>query len=110
MHLQVLMVACALCTINAYELGAPKEACSDMIPQHHTPPQTSPLPYTIHVEKTQVKGGEKVNIIISGTEEAKNFKGFFVQARVGNIPIGKFDAAPDVKLVDCGDSQAVSSD
>lgn len=97
-----------------YSSGAPKDACADLAPhhidssQHEILAQTTPFPYAIDVEKSTIKSGDKVRVVISGTERSKTFEGFFVQARVGNIAVGKFDAAPNVKLVDCGNSQAVS--
>lgn len=104
----VFVVVLAIHSTKGYEKGAPKDACADMIPQHHTPPQTSPFPYTITLDKHEIKGGEKVQVFITGTESHKNFKGFFVQARVEDTVVGKFDPADGVKLVDCGDSVGVS--
>ncbi|CAB3374197.1 Hypothetical predicted protein [Cloeon dipterum] len=88
-----------------YGGGAPEGACGDMVPQHHTPPQTSESPYTISVNKNSVRPKEKVYVTLS-SKQGDTFKGFFIQARVGDTAVGKFDAAAGVKLVNCGNGVA----
>lgn len=112
MHIKELIFVALLATIkvvSGYGAGAPKEACGDMIPQHHTPPQTSPFPYKITVNKKIIRAGESVQVSITSGGSVKDFKGFFIQGRVGDRPVGKFSETPGVKLVDCGNSRGVSS-
>lgn len=110
MHKEIALLAvlATVTVVTGYGAGAPKEACGDMIPQHHTDPQTTPFPYRLSVSKKGIKGGEKVTVTISAGGKYKDFKGFFVQARVGDSAVGQFDPAPGVKLVDCGPSKGVS--
>lgn len=111
MYIKEIILVAFLATlevVTGYGTGAPEQACDDMIPQHHVDPQTTPFPYKITVTKKSIKAGDRVQVIISAGGSVKDFKGFFVQGRVGNRPIGKFDPAPGVKLVDCGNSKAVS--
>jgi hypothetical protein len=77
-----------------------------MIPEHHSTPKTEPSPYTITPNKFKVKGGEPVEVTISGTDSTK-FRGYFIQARVGTTPIGKFLNGPEINLVNCGSSVGV---
>ncbi|KAL0273964.1 UNVERIFIED_CONTAM: hypothetical protein PYX00_006514 [Menopon gallinae] len=96
-----VVLATTLAVAYGYGGGAPVEACGDMVPQHHVAPQSTPFPYRISVSKSNIRSGEKVLVTISG----KEFKGFFVQGRVGDVPVGTFEPAPGVKLVDCGGSR-----
>ncbi|GFG33377.1 hypothetical protein Cfor_01824 [Coptotermes formosanus] len=89
--------------IIAYKSGAPETVCDSMIPEHHSTPKTEPSPYTITPNKFKVKGGEPVEVTISGTDSTK-FRGYFIQARVGTTPIGKFLNGPEINLVNCGSS------
>jgi len=38
-----------------YGGGAPEGACGDMVPQHHTPAQTTVSPFAIDINKSTVK-------------------------------------------------------
>jgi hypothetical protein len=87
--------------IIAYKTGAPETVCDSMIPEHHSTPKSEPSPYTITPNKFKVKAGEPVEVIISGTDSTK-FRGYFIQARVGNTPIGTFQPGPEINLVNCG--------
>ena len=93
--------------INGFKTGAPETVCEDMEPQHHSKPQTEKSPYSIKVSQKTIKAGEKVTVTLEGNS-GTNFKGFFIQARVGNTPIGKFDEGNKIKLVNCGNSVGVS--
>lgn len=111
MHIKEIVFVALLATIkvvSGYGGGAPKEACGDMIPQHHTPPQSSPFPYKITLSRKIIRAGESVSVSITSGGSVKDFKGFFVQGRVGDRPVGKFSEAPGVKLVDCGNARGVS--
>ncbi|KAG8231905.1 hypothetical protein J437_LFUL011374, partial [Ladona fulva] len=103
MHLVWYLVALsAFVTLSlTYSTGAPPEACDDMIPQHHAEIQkSSTFPYGIKLSKNKISSGNKVEVTIFG-KNGENFRGFFVQGRVGNKRFGQFDPAPNSKLVDC---------
>lgn len=80
----------AVAATNAYSTGAPDEACFDMVPQHHVDPQSSKAPYQVQLSKNQLRSGDTVDVIIHGLSESDTIKGFMVQARVGETPVGKW--------------------
>jgi len=92
--------------ITAFKSGAPEEACDSMIPDHHSTPQSTQSPYTITLNKSKVKAGDIVEVTLSGSDSTK-FKGYLIQARVGNTPIGKFQKGPEIKLLNCGSGVGV---
>jgi hypothetical protein len=92
--------------IIAFKTGAPEAACDSMIPDHGYTPQSAASPYTITPNKFKVRAGEPVEVTISGSDSTK-FKGFLIQARVGNTPIGKFLKEPQNKLLNCGSGAGV---
>jgi len=103
--LKLVVLVGMVAVVYGNSSGAPKEACGDMIPQHHTPPQKSKSPYTVNANFN--KGNGLVKITIRGPEP---FKGFFVQGRVGDQPVGSFVNPPkNVKIIDCGSGRAVST-
>lgn len=92
--------------IIAFKSGAPETACESMLPEHHSTPRSEPSPYTITPKKSNIKAGESIEVTLSGTDNTK-FRGYFIQARVGNTPIGKFETGPEINLVDCGSGVGV---
>ncbi|XP_034237005.1 putative defense protein Hdd11 [Thrips palmi] len=103
--LRLVVLVSAVCLAHAYRSGAPPEACSDMVPQHHTPPQTGRFPYTVRASATKAAGTAIVTV--TGPE---TFKGFMVQCRVGNAPVGKFINPPsNVKVIDCGSGKGTTA-
>jgi hypothetical protein len=118
-----------------YSAGAPEGACEDMVPQHHTDPQSSPAPYSIQLSKSRIRAGDAVQVTIRGkyfyspNVEIGNLliffsffqignsnndliKGFLVQARVGNTPVGKFEIEPNnglIQKMNCGNGNGVSN-
>ncbi|XP_063702426.1 putative defense protein Hdd11 [Culicoides brevitarsis] len=105
-YLTVLLVlSSSAVLINAYSKGAPKEACGDMVPQHHVDPQSTPAPYELNLSKNHIKAGETIQITLKGKEAKDKIKGLLVQARVGQTPIGKFSVPannPHVQAINCG--------
>ncbi|KDR14834.1 putative defense protein Hdd11 isoform X2 [Zootermopsis nevadensis] len=97
----VLLLAVIPAYITAYKSGAPESVCGSMIPDHHSEPKSEPSPYTITPNKLNIEAGKSIEVTISGTDNTK-FRGYFIQARVGNTPIGKFATGPEINLVDCG--------
>ncbi|KAJ8883835.1 hypothetical protein PR048_015690 [Dryococelus australis] len=90
-------------TICAYKSGAPKtdEVCRTMTPDHGAQIQPgNTFPYNVTVDKTSIKPGESVVIKITGSNQHP-IRGFFVQARVGNTPMGHFAEGPEVQAIDC---------
>lgn len=91
-----------------YSGGAPESVCEDMTPKHPATPQISRFPYTISVSKKEVKVREKVEISVSG---GKPFKGFLLQVRDGDKPVGSFQIADTdryAKTINCLGGTAVS--
>jgi hypothetical protein len=102
----VLLIITIPAHITAFKSGAPESVCDSMTPEHHSTPQTKPSPYTITPSKLKIKAGDSVQVTLSGTDNTK-FRGYFIQARVGNTPIGKFEKGPEINLVDCGSGTGV---
>jgi len=92
--------------ITAFKTGAPEAVCDSMIPDHHSTPQTVPSPYTITPSKFQVKAGDPIEVTIAGSDSTK-FRGYLIQARVGDTPIGRFLEGPEINLLDCGSGVGV---
>lgn len=107
----ILICLTAVVSTNAYSAGAPGEACFDMIPQHHVDPQSSKAPYRIQLSKNQLRSGDRVDITISGLSQSDTIKGFMVQARVGETPVGKWIVDKSNSYgqpLNCGNGIAVS--
>lgn len=97
--------------VQGYSKGAPQEECSSMTPRHHVDAKQGPAPYEINLSKKNIRAGETIQIIIKGRSADDVIKGILVQARVGETPIGSFDASPSsqhIQLLDCGNSRGVS--
>jgi len=108
----IVVAAIAIPYVTAYSAGAPDSECSSMTPRHHVDPQAAgTAPYEIILSKKNAKAGETIQVTIKGKSASDNFKGLLVQARVGETPIGTFDASPSsqhIQLLDCGNSRGVS--
>ncbi|XP_030836318.1 putative defense protein 3 [Strongylocentrotus purpuratus] len=86
--------------VHAYPDGAPKEACADAAPQHHTTdgeiiePHEGPSPYSFTVDSKEYKIGHKITVTIEGSQA---YGGFLIQARSvgGQEPVGHFSSLPD---------------
>jgi len=82
-----------------------------MTPRHHVEPQKSAFPYNIILSKSKIRAGDTIEITIQGKSDDDTMKGMFVQARVGDTPVGTFDVSPSsqyIQLRDCGNSKGVS--
>ncbi|KAG4066395.1 hypothetical protein HA402_007031 [Bradysia odoriphaga] len=99
----ILLCLTAVVATNAYSAGAPEGACFDMIPQHHVDPQSTNAPYTVSLSKNLIRTGDKVEITIQGVKRSDTIKGFMIQARVGESPVGRW-------LVDKNDSYGQTLD
>lgn len=86
--------------VTGFSTGAPKEVCDDLTPQHNTEAQTKTFPYKIKPSANRIKPSEKVNVTITGNGR-ETFKGFIIQARVGDTAFGTFQEHPEAKLIDC---------
>ncbi len=96
---------------NAYSTGAPDEACFDMVPQHGVNPQSSKAPYEVKLSKTQLRSGDRIDVTINGLKRGDTIKGFMVQARVGQTPVGKWLVDKNYAYgqpLDCGNGSGVS--
>ncbi|XP_072389162.1 putative defense protein 1 [Diabrotica undecimpunctata] len=90
-------------SIDAFSGGAPQTVCDDMTPVHLVGPKTSKLPYNVTVDRSEVKGGEIVEISIQGS-----YKGVLVEVRNGKRAAGTFIVSGDdrfVKTIDCHGSK-----
>ncbi|CAO1306262.1 unnamed protein product [Diamesa serratosioi] len=109
MAIRCFLALCVLAVpVFSYSAGAPAGSCGDMIPQHHTDPQSSAAPYTIALSKNRIRAGETIEVTISGKGATDLIKGLLVQARVGSTPIGTFDVSSSsniLQLLDCGNSK-----
>lgn len=101
----ILSIALLIVPALGNSAGAPKAACVDMIPQHHVAPQASIAPYSVQTSKSKLQGGESVDITLKGNSPTDTIKGFMVQARVGDKPVGQFQISPSNQF-----AQAVSCD
>lgn len=91
MYAKIILIGLmAVVATNAYSAGAPGEACFDMVPQHQVDPQLSRAPYQVHISKNQLRSGDKVDVTIHGLKQTDTIKGFMIQARVGDTPVGKW--------------------
>lgn len=100
----------AISSVYCYSGGAPVEVCDSMIPNHPVDPQKSKFPYTVTVDKTEVKGGQKVAITIKGGDVQKSFKGYFLQVRNGEKAVGTFDISDSdkySKAITCHEAKQV---
>lgn len=108
----VIAFVCAIPSAYSYSAGAPEQACGDMIPQHHVDPQESEAPYKLLLSSNQLRSdkSESVNIKIQGNEAAHTIKGFMLQARVGDEPVGKFTvkSLKHAQLLNCSNGKGVS--
>lgn len=106
--LSIAVLCVALVGVHAFKTGAPPQACGDMVPQHHTDPQSTPSPYLVSVDRTKAKAGDNVKVTISA-KSGDALKGFLVQARVDNTPVGQFLESKDVAVISCGNGKNVSA-
>lgn len=108
----VIALICALPSTYSYSAGAPEQACDDMIPQHHVDPQLSEAPYKLLLSSKQLRAdqNESVNIKIQGNEAGNTIKGFMLQARVGDEPVGIFTvkSKKHAQLLNCNNKKGVS--
>lgn len=105
-----LVIAALAAPALGYSSGAPEDACVDMVPQHHTPAQTSAAPYTLTTSRKAIRGGDEIILTITGKGPSDKIRGFMVQARQGNNIVGSFkvdDKNSFVQLMDCGSGKGV---
>lgn len=66
----------------SYGSGAPSVACEKMIPDHGPPPQTSPSPYKVVLNKKMLSVHEPLEITLTSKSGQDIFVGFLVQVRM----------------------------
>lgn len=107
-----IALVCAIPSTYSYSAGAPEAACADMTPQHHVDPQESEAPYklTLSNDKLRADQGESVDLKIQGNSAGNTIKGFMVQARIGDKPVGKFTvkSKKHSQLLNCSGGSGVS--
>lgn len=97
-------------TVWCYSSGAPAQACGDMTPQHGVDPQSSNAPYKLYPSTKSIRSGGSVDLELKGDANGNTFKGFFVQARIGDTPVGQFKVDANdkyVQAVNCGGGNKV---
>lgn len=107
----ILVCLMAVTATNAYSSGAPDGACFDMVPQHHVDPQATKAPYQVHLSKNQLRSGDKIDVTIHGLKQSDTIKGFMIQARVGDTPVGKWVVDKNNAYgqeLNCGNGSGVS--
>nr|CAD7601214.1 unnamed protein product [Timema genevievae] len=85
----------------------PSSVCRSMIPSHGaSTPQNGVAPYEISLSSSSVAPGGVVQVTLSG-KGVEEFKGIYVQGRVGDEPVGKFlpHENKTVIISDCPPSQ-----
>lgn len=107
-----IALICVIPSAWSYSAGAPEEACGDMIPKHHVAPQSSKAPYKLLLSTKELRSGEdeSVNLEIKGNTAGDTIKGFLLQARIGDKPVGKFTVKSTkyAQLLDCSGGKSVS--
>lgn len=85
-----IAMICAIPSAYTYSAGAPEQACINMTPQHHVDPQLSEAPYNLILSSDKLTSGQSVDIKIQGKSAGDTIKGFMIQARIGDKPVGQF--------------------
>lgn len=112
--LVAIALVCAIPSAYSYSSGAPEGACGDMTPQHHVAPQSSEPPYKLLLSKSKLGSGgdESINVKIQGNGAGDTIKGFMIQGRIGDKPVGKFQLPTKSKkhaqLLSCSGGSGVS--
>merc|ERR1711976_11867 len=97
--LQLSVLLCACLAVWALPEGAPEDACDDLIPQHFVPPQTSPAPFALNVQRR----GNRALVTLERTGDLE-IRGFIIQARDTSGQItGRFGIidAVESKILSC---------
>lgn len=109
-----IALICAIPSAYSYSAGAPEGACGDMTPQHHVDPQSSTPPYKLLLSSKELSSGkdEPIRLTIQGNGAGDTIKGFMIQARIGDKPVGKFEVPATSKkhaqLLNCSGGSGVS--
>lgn len=110
---KIIMIAmiCAIPSAYSYSAGAPDLACADMTPQHHVDPQVSEAPYKLILSSDKLTADQTVDIKIQGNSAGDTIKGFMIQARIGDKPVGQFTvkSKKHSQLLDCLGGAGVSN-
>ncbi|XP_043941548.1 putative ferric-chelate reductase 1 isoform X2 [Protopterus annectens] len=99
-----VLVSCLFLIVpaTAYSNGKVTKACRSMEPKHGHKPQPLPSPYSLTLNTTEFKPGDKIKVDLSGS----SFKGFLIEARdaenLNSEAIGTFS------LIDSTSSQLLN--
>nr|CAD7432957.1 unnamed protein product [Timema monikensis] len=97
--LVLVVLAAILGTSHGFKSGAPLKACESMRPEHGAPDQDlATFPFTVTLDTLKINPGGTVKVTIAGPPK---FKGYFVQARLGDTIMGQFESSSETKLIDC---------
>lgn len=76
-------------------------------------PQASEAPYKLILSKNQLSSdqNESIDVKVQGNGAGDTIKGFMIQARIGDEPIGKFTvkSKKHAQLLSCSGGSAVST-
>lgn len=73
--------------------------------------QSSASPYSVLVSAKEVKAGNYIEIKLQGKSAQDTIKGFIVQGRLGDEPVGTFDVSASsqyAQTINCGSGKGVS--
>lgn len=93
--------------VSGYGSGAPSSQCGSLTPGHGLDPlDNSNSPYTVKVDKSDIKTGDVVNIEVSGAA-GEQFQGFLVQVRdESDNVVGTFENLPaDAQYLKCSNDK-----
>lgn len=116
-----LLVACSFkSVVFGHGSGAPREACSDLTPQHGgNTTSSSSAPYRLTVSSDEISAGNEVTVRLEAVPLEENFfLGFLIQARtiddkeqLGESAFGEFvlndEYSRFAKLLDCHKGEKV---
>lgn len=110
MAIKYIVAALAVLAAPAwgFSAGAPEGTCGTMTPKHlQFVKQATQAPYSVKLSSTAVNAGGEIQVTLAGNSAADKFKGFMLQAREGDKPIGTWTVHGDAQTLNC-DGTAVS--
>lgn len=95
-HICIVVLSVLASPVWSFSEGASndEQTCKTLLPNHFAPEQTSSTPYKITLSSTEIKPKETIDVVLKGQTEDILFKGFMIQARLDEIPVGQFNIEP----------------
>lgn len=112
----ILIFLSSSSVVEAHGNGAPTSRCETMVPGHWVDAQATLSPYEIHVDKTAITPGDRVNITLKTVPGQTGFKGFFIMVKEAEDEFGTGEQPPinknfgkfDLKNSDMSQAQPVN--